>query len=70
MELSSYYGLCSACVTGNEPVFRDKKVLLLEAAAQRKQAQLPETYSSRVCALSAGTVQLLESMSVRYYKYC
>ena len=55
---------CIVWITGNEPVFKNKKVLLLEAAAQRKQHQLPESFSSRVCALSRGTVQLLESMSV------
>ena len=51
-------------VAGSEPVFENKKVLLLEAAAQRKRQQLPDTFGSRVCALSAGTVRLLESMFV------
>ena len=49
---------------GSEPVFKNKKILLLEAAAQRKRRQLPDTFSSRVCAPSAGTVRLLESMFV------
>ena len=45
-------------------MFKNKKILLLEAAAQRKQHQLADTYSSRVCALNAGTIRLLESMSL------
>jgi len=57
----AYLYLLSA---GNEAVFKDKKVLLLEAAAQKKRHQLPESFGSRVCALSGGTVQLLESMVV------
>ena len=55
---------CVVSIAGHEPVFKDKKVLLLEAAAQRKQHQLPESFSSRVCALSGGTIRLLESMFV------
>jgi len=55
---------CATLVLGNQPVFKDKKILLLEAAAEKKQHQLPETFNSRVCTLSAGTVQLLESTSV------
>jgi len=51
-------------IAGSEPVFKNKKILLLEAAAQRKQHQLPESFNSRVCALNGGTVQLLESMFV------
>jgi len=51
-------------LAGNQPVFKDKKILLLEAAAQKQQQdKLPETFNSRVCTLSAGTVQLLDSMS-------
>jgi len=49
-------------VSGSKPVFKDKKILLLEAAPQKKQHQLPETFNSRVCTLSPGTVQLLQSM--------
>jgi len=44
-------------------VFKDNKIFLLEAAAQgKKQHQLLESFSSRVCTLSAGSVRLLESM--------
>jgi len=57
---------CIVWIAGNEPVFNDKKVMLLEAAAQRKQYQLPDSYNSRVCALSGGTVRLLKSMSACY----
>lgn len=54
-------GTAMAAALGSEPVFKNKKILLLEAAAQRKQHQLADTYSSRVCALNAGTIRLLES---------
>jgi len=49
---------------GSEPVFKGKRILLLEAAAERNQHQLPDSFSSRVCALSAGTIRLLQSMFV------
>ena len=55
------YIYCSV-VVGNEPVFKNKKILLLEAAAQKKRHQLPDSFNSRVCALSGGSVRLLESM--------
>jgi len=42
-------------------VFKNKKILLLEAATQKKQQQLPDTFNSRVCALSGGTIRLLDS---------
>ena len=50
-------------------MFKDKKILLLEAASQKQQRQLPESYSSRVCALSAGTVRLLDSTYVCAFQF-
>jgi len=44
-----------------EPLFQDKKVLLLEAAPNKFMGKLPEVYYSRTCAINAGSAKLLDS---------
>jgi hypothetical protein len=46
---------------GAEPVFHGKKILLLEAAPNKFVDKPPEVFLSRTCALSAGSVELLDS---------
>lgn len=45
-------------------MFKGKKVLLLEAAPNKRFDKLPERLASRTCALSASSVRLLASMYV------
>lgn len=47
--------------SGKNPLMRDKRVLLLESAAERQYTQ-PETYSNRVSALSPASKKLLQGM--------
>ena len=55
------------CFVGNEPVFQDKKVLLLEAESKKNHETLPENYANRVSALSLATKELLSSKFRRHF---
>ncbi|XP_063908111.1 ubiquinone biosynthesis monooxygenase COQ6, mitochondrial isoform X2 [Zophobas morio] len=54
-------GTTLACTLGKNPKFADKKILLLESS-KKSQWRLPETYSNRVSALNAATVDLLKDI--------
>jgi ubiquinone biosynthesis monooxygenase Coq6 len=54
-------GTAMAAALGNEPLFKGKKVLLLEGAPNKRLEALPEKFASRTCALSVGSVRLLSS---------
>ena len=52
---------------GNSPYMKEKKVLLLEGGQCGPTdvlKNLPEFHSNRVCAISPGNVQLLDSLNI------
>ena len=51
----------SILFSAHEPIFSNKKVLMLEAGEKKEMKSLPEKYFSRTCALSPATKELLES---------
>ncbi|XP_069118541.1 ubiquinone biosynthesis monooxygenase COQ6, mitochondrial-like [Argopecten irradians] len=54
-------GTAMACALGHEELLKDKKIVLLEAAA-KKSYSVPETFSNRTCAISPSSVDLLNSI--------
>lgn len=54
-------GTAMAACLGNNPLFEDKRILLLEAGPSKPFGALPKEYSNRTCALSPATVKLLNS---------
>lgn len=56
-------GSSLAAALGNEPSFKNKKVLLLEEGPHKKMEKLPKEFNSRVCALSPATKNFLSSFN-------
>jgi len=54
-------GAAMTAALGSDPLFEEKRILLLEAGNEQKKGPLPAVHGSRTCALSPGTVQLFES---------
>ncbi|XP_046372981.2 ubiquinone biosynthesis monooxygenase COQ6, mitochondrial-like [Haliotis rufescens] len=54
-------GAAMACALATNPLFSDKKVILLEAAPDKGKFILQEKYSNRTCALSPATVNFFNS---------
>ncbi|ESP02270.1 hypothetical protein LOTGIDRAFT_224896 [Lottia gigantea] len=55
-------GASMACALAQNEMYRNKKVVLLEAASDKGEFILPEAYSNRTCSLSPATVKLFESL--------
>ncbi|XP_076463518.1 ubiquinone biosynthesis monooxygenase COQ6, mitochondrial-like [Babylonia areolata] len=54
-------GASMACALAYSESFAEKRIVMLEAAPDRGEFQLPARYSNRTCALSPATVSLLSS---------
>ncbi|XP_078593597.1 ubiquinone biosynthesis monooxygenase COQ6, mitochondrial-like [Branchiostoma floridae x Branchiostoma japonicum] len=70
-------GAAMALALGSDPVLLGRRILMLDGGPRRVLTQVPDSFSSRVCSLTPGTVQLLQdigawdhikNMRVRPYK--
>ncbi|KAI8514943.1 putative ubiquinone biosynthesis monooxygenase [Branchiostoma belcheri] len=70
-------GAAMALALGSDPCLMGRRILMLDGGPRRVLTQVPDRFSSRVCSLTPGTVQLLQDigawdhinkMRVRPYK--
>ena len=52
-------GAAMAAALGNNPLFDEKRILLLEGAPKKQLVDLPQHFSNRTCALSPATIKFL-----------